>query len=71
MDEHYRKYKIHCDLKNFETALEMISKSGEQYMEEALALVKKQRLFKQALVLYENDPALHQQVKRAFADYLQ
>ena len=40
-------------------------------MEEALALVKKQRLFKQALVLYENDPALHQQVKRAFADYLQ
>lgn len=33
-------------------------------------MVKKQRLFKQAIKVYENDPELQVQVKRAFGDYL-
>ena len=69
MDETYMKFKIETDLKNYERALEVISLS-DGHFEEAMALVKKQRLFKQALVLYESKPQLHIQVKRAFGDYL-
>ena len=43
------KYRIEVDLKNYETALERISLCGSQYFHEALALIKKHRLFKQAL----------------------
>ena len=70
MDLDYMKYKIENDLKNYEKALEMIANSGEKFFEEALVLIKKQRLFKQALVLFEDRPSLHIQVKRAFGDYL-
>jgi hypothetical protein len=52
-------------------ALKMIAEGGEKYFEEALALIQKQRLFKQAMALYEHDEELHTQVKRAFGDYLQ
>ena len=70
MEENYRKFKIHYDLKEYETALEMISKTGAQHIDEAISLIKKQRLFKQALELYKGDPTLHVQVRRAFAEYL-
>ena len=70
MDPDFMKYKIESDLKNYEKALEMIAKSGNKFFEESLALIKKQRLFKQALVLYKDQPELHAQVKTAFGDYL-
>jgi len=47
------KFKIHYDLKDFESALAAISKSeDESHFEEALQLIKKQRLYKQALTCY-------------------
>ena len=70
MDPDFMKYKIESDLKNYERALEMIAKSGNKFFEESLALIKKQRLFKQALELYKDQPELHAQVKTAFGDYL-
>jgi hypothetical protein len=69
MDETYMKFKIESDLKNYEAALQVISTS-DSHFEEAMALIKKQRLFKQALTHYESKPDLHLQVKRAFGDYL-
>jgi hypothetical protein len=59
MDENYRKFRIHFDLKEYENALEMIAKTGAQHIDEAINLIKKQRLFKQALELYSYDAALH------------
>lgn len=59
MDPILMKYRIQLDLKNYETALNMIAQGGEQHFEEALGLIKKQRLFKQALALYEDDEDLH------------
>lgn len=63
------KFKIESDLKNWEEALKVIS-SSDSHFEEAMSVIKKQRLFKQALVHYEPKPELHLQVKRAFGDYL-
>ena len=62
MDPIHMKYRIQLDLKNYEAALNMIAQGGEQHFEEALGLIKKQRLFKQALALYEADEDLHIQV---------
>jgi len=41
MDEVYMRYNIENDLKHYERALEEISKGGEKYIDEALALIKK------------------------------
>lgn len=68
MDPVYMRFNIQNDLNNYEKALEEIS-SGDQYFDEALALIKKQRLYKQALALYQGKPQLHAKVKRAFGDY--
>lgn len=70
MDEVLRKFTIEYDLKNFETALKIVAQSGEKYFDKALEMVKKNRLFKQALKEYEAWPDLQEQVKRAFGDYL-
>lgn len=40
------KFKIEFDLKNYERALNMISKCGDEHFEEALSMIKKFRLFK-------------------------
>mmetsp|Transcript_26788 Transcript_26788/g.40861 ORF Transcript_26788/g.40861 Transcript_26788/m.40861 type:complete len:186 (-) Transcript_26788:697-1254(-) len=66
----YMKFKIEMDLKNFETALLRIANCGEQYFDEALTLIKKQRLFKQGLECYKDHPSLVIQIKRAFGYYL-
>lgn len=64
------KFRIECDLKNYETALDIIATAGAQYFDEAIELVKKHRLFKQALKCYDYDSELSSKVKRAFGDYL-
>lgn len=46
MDETLRKYTIESDLKNYEAALKIIAASGEKYFEEALSMIKKNRLYK-------------------------
>ena len=53
MDHQYMKFKIQYDLKEYKNALEVISQSGDKYFEEALQLIKKQRLFKEGLQLYK------------------
>lgn len=40
------KYKIHCDLKEYEEAVKKLAEGGEKYFEEALSLIKKHRLYK-------------------------
>lgn len=50
---HYMQFKIQYDLKDYESALECLAKSEEEaHFEEALVMIKKQRLFKQALRCY-------------------
>ena len=66
------KFRIECDLKEFERALIVLAsdKEGEEHFEQALQVVRKNRLFKQALKLYSDRPHLHAQVQACFADYL-
>lgn len=45
MDEVKRKFTIESDLKNFSTALSIAAEGGEEYFEEAMLLIKKNRLF--------------------------
>ena len=58
MEPLYMQYTIQSDLKNFSEALSIISKGGEKYFDESLKMIKKNRLFKQALTDYEQFPEL-------------
>ena len=45
-NQDYMRFKVHYDLKDYPTSLEMIAKSSEpSHFEEALQLVRKQRLY--------------------------
>ena len=71
LEPEYMKYKIHLELKNYDKAVKKLAKAGEQYFEEALVLIKKNRLFKQALDYYTHDNGLLLKVKLAFGEYLE
>jgi elongator complex protein 1 len=70
MEPEYMKFKVQYDLKEFELALQMISEADVKYFKEALAMIKKQRLYRQALRHYKDFPDLLKEIKIAFADYL-
>jgi hypothetical protein len=40
------KFKVHLDLKQYDTAVKKLAKGGEKYLEEALQIIKKHRLYK-------------------------
>ena len=46
------KFTVYCDLKQFEKAIETVAQFGDKYFSEAMVIVKKQRLYKQAMNLY-------------------
>jgi len=65
------RFKVHYDLKDYSTALTMLAQSDEDdHFEEALQLIKKQRLFKLALDAYASNKDRLMKVKRAFGQYL-
>ena len=67
----YMKFKVHFDLKNYAKALKKLSRSTDDgHFEEALQLIKKQRLFKLALDYYADKPERINSIKAAFGDYL-
>lgn len=81
MDPVMMKFKIHMDLKQFEKAVKKMAKGDkglsdaateirEKYFEEALTVVKKNRLFKQALNYYSHNEGLVKKIKLAFGEYL-
>lgn len=70
VDEQYMKFRIQNDLNQYEQALEEVAKADEKYFDEALAVIKKQRLYRQALRLFADKPKLQSQIKVEFADYL-
>ena len=53
LDPVYMKFRIHSDLKHYDVAVKMLAEGGEKYFEEALVIIKKHRLYKQALEFYE------------------
>lgn len=82
MDPVLMRFRIHLDLKHYETAVKKLARGDrslsethpevrEAYFEEALALVKKHRLFRQALDFYSHSQPLTKRLKAAFAEYLQ
>lgn len=46
LDSIQMKYRVHLDLKQYDKAVKKLAKGGAQYLDEALAIVKKHRLFK-------------------------
>lgn len=71
LDPIYMKFKIHLDLKQFDKAVKKLAKGGAQYFDEAMVVVRKQRLFKQALEYFKDDPKLLNKVKVVFGEYLE
>lgn len=70
MDPQYMRFKVQYDLKEYELALKEISVADPKYFKEALAMIKKQRLYRQALRHYADQPEQLKEIKITFADYL-
>jgi elongator complex protein 1 len=70
MEPEYMKFKVQNDLKEYDLALKEISKADPKYFKEALSMIKKQRLYRQALRYYADQPDLLKEVKISFATYL-
>ena len=67
----YMKFKVHYDLKNYVKALKKLSKSSDDgHFEEALQLIKKQRLFKLALEFYAGQLERMNAIRASFGEYL-
>ena len=66
------KFKVHYDLKNFPKALKKLSRSTEDsHFEEAIQIIKKQRLYKVALEFYSDQPDRIKAIRVCFGDYLE
>ena len=67
----YMKFKVHHDLKDYPRALKKLAKSRDDaHFEEALLLIRKQRLYKVALDCFAGDEQRLCRVKVAFGEYL-
>jgi len=55
MDPVDMKFKIHMDLKQYDQAVKEITKGGLAKFDEAITVVKKHRLFKQAMEYYADE----------------
>ena len=82
MDPVMMRYRVCVDLKDFSRAVKKLAKGdrelkganpelAEKYFTEALTVIKKHRLFKQALDYYSHSETLINRLKLAFAEYLE
>ena len=82
MDPVMMRYRVCIDLKDYPRAVKKLAKGdrdlngsdsplAEQYFTEALTVIKKHRLFKQALDFYSHNEVLIKRLKLAFAEYLE
>ena len=82
MDPVLMKFKVNLDLKVYDKAVKKLAKGdlalsgadpelAEKYFTEALAVIKKNRLFKQALEYYAHSEDLTKRLKLAFGEYLE
>jgi len=71
LDPVLMKFKIHLDLKLYDKAVKKLAKGGAKYLDQALEVVRKHRLYKQALDYYGHDQELQKRVKLAFGEYLE
>ena len=58
MPEAYMRFKVQCDLKNYsEAILEVVNDEDESHFDEAMNVIKKHRLFRHALKVFEKQEA--------------
>lgn len=69
LEENYRKYKTDMELHRYKKALHHICKCGDHF-DECLDLIKKQRLYKDALYLFPASSDCFKAVWGSYGDYL-
>lgn len=76
------KFRVNSDLKLFDKAVKKLAKGeralngsntelSEKYFAEAMTVIKKHRLYKQALDYYSHSEILIKRIKLAFGEYLE
>ncbi|CAL4166380.1 unnamed protein product [Meganyctiphanes norvegica] len=70
MEENYRKFKINIHLRKFRKAIESIKDCSDNHMEECLALIKSEKLFRDALEIFSLTSSMNKNVCEAYGDYL-
>ena len=71
--EFYRRFSIDKHLKRYSSALKNIAKQcslDEGYREECLALIRDQRLYKEAMALFDKSSGTHKDICKAYGTYL-
>ena len=67
----YMRFRVHVDLKEYREALFAIAESPEEdYFQEVLEIVKKQRLFKVALEIFAKNQTRLRTIQESFGEYL-
>ncbi|KAK6298991.1 hypothetical protein J4Q44_G00305010 [Coregonus suidteri] len=70
LEPNYQRYTIDKHLKRNRKALHHLSKCGEEHFNEALNLVKDQRLYSEALGRYPTDSPQYKALSCAYAEYM-
>ena len=82
MEPVMQRFRVNVDLKRYEKAVKNLARGDkelgeanpelrEAYFSEALTLIKKHRLFKQAMIFYSHSPELTKRLNLAFGEYLE
>ncbi|XP_068596109.1 elongator complex protein 1 [Brachionichthys hirsutus] len=70
LEPNYQRFTIDKHLKRYRTALQHLSRCGEERFPEALQLVKEQKLYSEALRLYPAGGSLHKALSCEYARHL-
>ncbi|KAM8847725.1 elongator complex protein 1 [Synchiropus picturatus] len=70
LEQNYQRFTIDKHLKRYRKALSHISKCGDEHFQEALQLVKDQKLYAEALRIYGGDASHYKTLSCAYAEHL-
>ena len=67
------QFKVNMDMKNFKNALLVLSNEipvADQHKEKIVHLVRKEKLYEEAIRIFKEDPHFQVELKLLYADYL-
>ena len=70
MEHNYQMYTIDLHLRRYSKALHHISKCGEEHFGECLNLTKQQKLYAEALTLFDTKSAQYKDIALGYGEYL-
>ena len=70
LEENYRKFKIDVHLRRYKKALNHLNNCPDNHFEECMSLIKKEKLYKSALEIFNIESDIYNATAIEYADYL-